>query len=107
IALEQFTREDAIEVNLSVGGDIEGEKIASFILLQSIQNAFNEVSVLNISNKKIDIRCNVINKMLDVLISWNKPMFTSTLVNGKNIIPRNLNNRLKLIYPQSHEIKAL
>lgn len=34
-------------------------------------------------------------------------MYTSTLVEGKNIIPGNLNNRLKLIYPQSHEIKVL
>lgn len=42
-----------------------------------------------------------------MLISWNKPMYTSTLVEGKNIIPGNLNNRLKLIYPQSHEIKVL
>ena len=74
-----------------------------FLVLKKI--IFNAKT--NISAKKIDIQLNIINKILDVLISWNKPMFTSTLINGKNIIPRNLNNRLKLFYPQSHEIKAL
>ncbi|MEO6452743.1 MAG: histidine kinase, partial [Ginsengibacter sp.] len=107
IELEQCTREEVIEVNLNISGNMESESIASFILLQCIENAFNKVSVLNVSNKKIDIKISVVNKMLEMLISWNKPMDTSTLIEGNNIILRNLNNRLKLIYPQSHEIRVL
>ncbi|MEO6328098.1 MAG: histidine kinase [Ginsengibacter sp.] len=106
IELEQCTRDEAIEVTIDVSGSIESESIASFILLQCIQNAFNQVSVLNISNKKININIKVANKILEVLISWGKPMYTSTL-NAKNTILLNLNNRLKLIYPRSHEMKVL
>jgi hypothetical protein len=107
IELEKYTREDLINVELNVSGNIESESIASLLLLQCIQNAFKQVSVLDIADKEIDIDIKVINKMLEILISWNKPLYTSTLTEGKNVILQNLNNRLKLIYPESHEIKVL
>lgn len=107
IELEQYTRENVIDVNLSVSGDTEQESIRSFILLQCIQNAFNHVADADVEIKKIDIYIKVFNRLLDMSISWNKPLYTSTLFEGKNIILQNLSNRLKLIYPESHEIKFL
>lgn len=106
IELEQCSREEAIEVNLSMSG-IESENIAPFVLLQCIQNAFNQVSALNIPDKKLDIIIKVVNRCLEVLISWNKPLYTSSYIEGKNITLLNLSRRLKLIYPESHEIKVI
>lgn len=107
VELERCCRDEEIEVNLSVSGNVESENIASFILLQCIQNALNQLSSSNISPKKLDISINVASRMLTVLISWNKPLHTSTLAEGQNIIPGTVNKRFKLIYPESHEIKIL
>lgn len=105
IELEQCTREELIDVKLCISGDTGEESIASFIVLQCIQNAFTQLSLSEICDKKLDIQIHVDESILSLLMSWNKPYYTSTLVEGKNGILLNLNNRLKLIYPQSHEFK--
>ena len=107
VELEKCTRNDVIDVSLFISGYIETENIAPFILFPCIQNAFKQVSVLNVENKKIIIDINVNNSILDVKMSWNKPLDTSTLAKGNNIILQNLSKRLSLIYPQSHEMKLL
>jgi hypothetical protein len=107
VELEKSTTDDVINVSLSISGNIESESIASFILFPCIQNAFKQVSVLNIESKKIAIDIAVINSILNLKISWNKPLDTSTLAEGKNMILQNLSKRLSLIYPQSHEMKVL
>ena len=107
VELEKSTRDDIIDVKLLISGTIESESIASFILFPCIQNAFKQVSVLNVENKKIVIDIAVNNSILNLKISWNKPLDTSTLAEGKNIILQNLSRRLGLIYPQSHEMKVL
>ena len=107
VELEKSTRDDVIDVSLFISGNIESESIASFILFPCIQNAFKQVSVLNVENKKIVINITVNNSILNLKISWNKPLDTSTLAEGKNMILQNLGKRLSLIYPQSHELKVL
>jgi hypothetical protein len=107
VELEKVTRDDVIDVSLFISGYYGTEKIASFILFPCIQNAFKQVSVLNVENKKITIDININNSILDLRISWNKPLDTSTLAEGKNIILQNLSKRLSLIYPQSHEMKVV
>ncbi|MEP6596267.1 MAG: histidine kinase [Ginsengibacter sp.] len=107
VELEKCTRNDVIDVNLFISGYTESESIATFILFPCIQNAFKQVSILNVENKKITIDINVNNSILDLKISWNKPLDTSTLAEGKNIILQNISKRLNLIYPQSHEMKVI
>lgn len=106
IELEQGTRDDVIDVDLSVSDNVESETIASFILLPCIQNAFKQVSALKVDNRKISIRIKIINDILDMIISWSKPLDTSTFAGGNNIILQNLSKRLQLIYPHSHEMKV-
>lgn len=105
IDLEKATGGDIIDVDLAVSNDGGFETIASFILLPCIQNAFKQVSLLSIDCKKIQIRINLINGMLDMATCWSKPPDTSTFGDGNNIILQNLGKRLKLIYPHSHEMK--
>lgn len=108
VELEKCTRDNPIDVSLFISGNINSQSIASFILFPCIQNAFKQVSELNVEDKKIVIDIKVKNNsILDLTISWNKPLDTSTLAEGKNIILQNLNKRLSLIYPQSHEMKVL
>ena len=47
------------------------------------------------------------NEMIDIKLVWNKPIETSSLTNGRNIILQNISKRLQLIYPQSHELKMM
>ena len=45
--------------------------------------------------------------MIDIKLNWNKPIETSSLTNGRNVILQNISKRLELIYPQSHELKMM
>ena len=108
VELEKCTRDNVIDVSLFISGNIDSQSIASFILFPCIQNAFKQVSELSVEHKKIVIDIKVKNNsILDLTISWSKPLDTSTLAEGKNIILQNLNKRLSLIYPESHEMKVL
>ena len=107
VELEKCTRDNVIDVNLLISGNVDSQSIASFILFPCIQNAFKQVSCLDIDDKKITIDIKVKNNnVLELMTSWSKPLDTSTLAEGKNIILQNLNKRLSLIYPQSHELKV-
>jgi LytS/YehU family sensor histidine kinase len=107
VELEKCTRDNIIDVNLLISGNADSQSIASFILFPCIQNAFKQVSCLDIDDKKITIDIKVKNNnVLELMTSWSKPLDTSTLAEGKNIILQNLNKRLSLIYPQSHELKV-
>lgn len=105
IELEQFTREKPIDFTLSVSGNTDEENIATFLLLQCIANALMQMPASDVHDKKMDINISVNDSILILLISRNKPIYTSTLAEGKNGMLLNLNKRLKLIYPQSHEFK--
>jgi hypothetical protein len=107
IELEQCTAVETIDVELNTSDILESESIASFILLQFIQNGFNQLSQFNIIHKTMEIDIKIANSILTASICWNKPVYTSTLLEGKNIILLNLNKRLKLLYPGSHEIKVI
>ena len=107
IELEQCTRREPIDVDLNISGKTEDESIASFVVLQCVQNAFTQLSASEVCDKKIDIKINVDDSILSSIITWNKPCYTSSLVEGNNGILLKLNSRLKLIYPQSHEFKLL
>jgi hypothetical protein len=107
VELEKSSRSDVIDATLCISGNVESESIASFILFPCIQNAFKQVAVLNMENKRIIIDIKVNNSVLNLKIVWNKPLDSSTLAEGKNIILQNLNKHLNLIYPQSHEMKVL
>lgn len=107
IDLEKITAEKDITVNTAINGSPSYETIAPFILLPLVENAFKQVSSYPLKNPVLNINVSFQNEIIDIKLNWDKPIETSSLSNGRNIILQNISKRLQLIYPQSHELKMM
>ncbi|SFQ53498.1 histidine kinase [Parafilimonas terrae] len=107
IDLEKLTAEKEIRVNCSVHGSFANETIAPFIILPLVENAFKQLCSYTIKDPLLNIIISVRNEEINVKLAWTKPIETSSLTNGRNVILQNISKRLKLIYPESHELKMM
>ena len=107
IDLEKLTAEKEINVHASISTSPSSETIAPFIILPLVENAFKQISSYNIKNPTLNLYISLQNEMIDIKLNWDKPIETSSLTNGRNIILHNISKRLQLIYPQSHELKMM
>lgn len=107
IELEKETAEKEMNIVVSIKAAPVSETIAPFIILPLAENAFKQVSSYSLHNPNLKISISLQNEVIDMQIIWDKPIDTSSLTNGRNVILHNISKRLKLIYPESHEIKLI
>jgi sensor histidine kinase YesM len=105
IDLEKLTAEKKIHVSISIQAKPDAETIAPSIILPLVENAFKQVSAYELAELWVNLNIKLHQNLLTIQLSWSKPIDTSSLVNGRNVILHNLSKRLKLIYPQSHDLK--
>jgi hypothetical protein len=96
-----------MNINLKIMGNPVGAMIAPFIILPLIENCFRELSMLDLKDKFIDLDSHISEGIFSLSIRWSKPVDTSTLTNTDNTFLQNIQKRLRLLYPQSHELKIL
>ena len=65
------------------------------------------MSLFSLAKSKVNLNIQLQQDVLHVALSWSKPIDTSSLTNGRNVILHNISRRLRLIYPQSHELKMM
>ena len=107
IDLEKLTAEKEINVYVSINNPPLHETIAPFIILPLVENAFKQLSTYNLKNPSLGVNITLQNEIINIKLVWSKPIETSSLTNGRNIILHNISKRLELIYPQSHELKMM
>lgn len=107
IDLEKLTADKEITVNCSVNGSPSYETIAPFVILPLVENAFKQLSSYPLKNPTLDIAISLQNEIIDIKLAWDKPIETSSLTNGRNVILHNISKRLQLIYPESHDLKMM
>lgn len=107
IDLEKLTADKAITVNCSVQGSPNHETIAPFIILPLVENAFKQLSSYPLNDPTLDIVILLQNEIIDINVAWDKPIETSSLTRGRNVILQNISKRLQLIYPESHDLKMM
>jgi LytS/YehU family sensor histidine kinase len=107
IELEQEGSDGKLKVHMNTAGNMSGERISPFILLSLVENSFRQLSIFDIPNKFLNLEIKLSEGDLNIEVSWSKPVDTSTLGNGGNAYLQNIGKRLNLLYPQSHELKAL
>ena len=105
IYLEEIITEESLLVDTFINASATSETIAPFIILPLVENAFRQVYHQPLKEKRINIRIELDQGILNIFLRWNKPVDTSTMAQGRNIILQNISKRLQLIYPQSHELK--
>ena len=97
---------EPISIYLNNEADANSETIAPSIILPFIENAFRQVYIQPLPERHVHIHIQLRQSILSMRICWNKPIDTSTLAQGRNVIMQNIARRLQLIYPQSHELKT-
>ncbi|HTQ28525.1 MAG TPA: histidine kinase, partial [Puia sp.] len=107
VELEKEGSDGELCVEMKIKGDMSGEKIAPFIILSLVENSFHQSALFELPKKSVCIDIRLDEGILFVTVAWSKPVDTSTLGNGANSFLRNIGKRLDLLYPQSHELKAL
>lgn len=107
IYLEKLIAGKEIQVSSLINVTSNNETIAPFILLPLVENAFQQVLSYSLKNPVINLNLNLQQDVLHIELSWSKPIETSSLTNGRNVILHNISKRLQLIYPQSHELKMM
>jgi sensor histidine kinase YesM len=107
IDLEKLTAEKKICVHTSINAASLHETIAPFILLPLVENAFKQLQTYDLENPSLNIDIALHNETINIKVDWSKPIETSSLTNGRNVILHNISKRLQLIYPLSHELNMM
>jgi len=107
ISFQQIRKDENLEVNVEVEGELYKHNIAPLLLVVFIENAFKFVSSFTERENKIDIRLSVCGDLFTFYV-YNTTEYresTATLLNQHGIGIVNLKRRLELLYPDSHEIE--
>jgi hypothetical protein len=107
VALEKEGNDEKLNITMKVIGNMNGERIAPFIILPLVENSFRQLSLLELPDKSIDLEIRLAEGQLYIMVAWSKPVDTSTLGNGGNVFLNNIGKRLSLLYPESHELKVV
>ncbi len=105
INLEKIRYGDRLDVQLNIYKNVKNISLPPLLFLPLVENAFRQVYMQPLSKKWINIQLTLDHGILQVILLWNKPVDTSTLRQGRNVILQNISKRLQLIYPESHELK--
>lgn len=107
IAIEKIRYEDRLDLNFSINGNLDGQKIAPLLILPLVENAFKHGASEKIGQAWINIDLSVKEDFLKFKISNSKP---ETLPDDAgnhfgNIGLSNVRKRLEILYPEHHRLK--
>ncbi len=102
VELEKLRRGEKIKFNLTVNGNMQGFKIAPFLLMPLLENTFKHVS--HHEDNQIEIILTRENSTLTASFFNTKDEEPGIQVGGIGLT--NLNRRLTLLYPDAHAIVA-
>lgn len=103
ITLEKMRLEDDFPIHFEVKGATQGLRIAPFVFITFLENAFKHGTNNELSNKGIDIRLNFVGNSCTYEVKNGKSAHKSTSEN-EGIGLKNIERRLNLIYPEKHKL---
>ncbi|NLU93775.1 histidine kinase [Chitinophaga sp. Ak27] len=107
VELEKLRYEDRLDLNFSIIGEMNGQKIPPLLMLPLIENAFKHGTSETVEDAWINMDLHLKNNRLKFKISNSKP--ASTLTNSKKEIGRiglnNVQKRLELLFPYAHQLQ--
>lgn len=108
IELERLRQEHNIELMMNIEDRFTaGLRIAPFVLIPFVENAFKHVSKQNDTRNWIDMRLRINNGSLHFDISNSvsaEHLYSPSIVNYSGIGLKNVKRRLALVYPGMHEL---
>lgn len=104
IGLEKVRYGDRLEMQLEIAGDYKNKLIAPLLLIPFVENSFKHGSSKMLKRPWIKLYVSIKKNELYMDLSNSRPLQVSSL-NGRNGIGlKNVQKRLKLLYPEQHEL---
>ena len=108
VALEKLRKGDRVAIELSVCENLNGSRIAPFILMPFVENAFKHVSGTTEQGKRIRISLQQHEGRLHFAVHNTKEAFPeptpAEMVSYGGIGLTNVRRRLALLYPDQHQL---
>lgn len=104
IEIEKIRYDNRLSIELNVQGDYENKSIAPLLLIPFVENSFKHGTSQVLLHPWIKLALSIEKNHCLFKLSNSKPLHSSSL-NGKNGIGlKNVQKRLKLLYPAQHEL---
>ena len=106
IALQKIRSNEKLEVQLNINGDADSQKIAPFLLITFLENAFKHGAKGSTGAAFIRVALQVAENQLNFRIENNKGSVDEIEMPGhKGLGLENVKRRLELLYPTRHQLK--
>jgi sensor histidine kinase YesM len=108
IELEKLRYGKELDISMHFSGDIEGRKIRPLLLLPLVENSFKHGTSQQLDQKWISLHISVSGDIMELNLANSRDHDDQGLsIAGKNkgIGIKNVQRRLELLYPGSHEFK--
>lgn len=110
ISLEKIRYEGRLELNVHIGGALEGKRIAPLLMLPLVENAFKHGTSETLDEAWINIDLKTDGSALKFKISNSKPDVPPLAAPGAHFGSIGLSNvrkRLALLYPGAHHLQVM
>jgi len=105
-ALEKLRYEDRLDLNFSITGDIQTQRIPPLLMLPLLENAFKHGTSETIAEAWINIDLHLKEQKLKFKISNSKPPENNTGKTSGRIGLSNVRKRLELLFPYAHQLQV-
>jgi len=110
LELEKLRQGDKFEINFNLEGELNGQEIAPLVFIPFLENSFKHGVSNQIKSGYVNIDLILSDKKVELEIENSKPPSIPDKMGLKKsggIGLENVKRRLKLLYPQKHEIQIL
>jgi len=105
IRLQELRKDKQYEVQVQVGGNVQGFRITPLLLIPFVENAFKHISHHNGSKNFVHVEMNRANGTFRFTVENSKDNFERNTEPKGGIGLANVKRRLELIYPEKHELQ--
>ena len=107
IALEKIRYGEQMKLTIEINGSFHDKMIAPLLLIPFVENSFKHGTSKMIRNPWIKLSISTEDDQLHFLLINSKPVMAESLARNGNIGLKNVKKRLKLLYPDSHELSII
>ncbi|MBK5286245.1 MAG: histidine kinase, partial [Bacteroidia bacterium] len=104
IELEKIRHDKNVKIDFSLTGNLDDSEIAPLLLIPFVENSFKHGVNALVGKGWVDIRLNIMNKKLSLVVVNSKPENNNGTGKEKGIGLENVKKRLELLYPGKYTL---
>ena len=107
ILLEEIRLAEHCRIEFEIEGQIQQQQIAPMLLIPFIENAFKHGIDASKKENFIKVRILIVDQQFSLQVCNSKSLIKQVMSESNKIGQENVKRRLKLIYPDAHQLKVV